>query len=323
MTPAILKEFGAVTNQYGPVIAMGRISMLYDVENDINVDTIIDRYTAAERDVAVQHLHRLVAFDARADGHQGHENDLVLCDMGYPALWFLAYLCLLGKECVIRTSAAFLLEVQEALHSDQNDVLIQIPVQTPDRPLPEKLKHLVPELDPEMVLSVRVVKLVLADGTEEFLLTSLCALDLFPYSDFQGLYAKRWGRETNYDVFKNILEIENFTGTSALSIRQDFYATVLTNNIRGLIQWELQEEIDAENQSRSRKYEYTLNTNLSIGRLKDAIVTLVLGHGDLSAFYTRLKQQFKRNMVPIRPDRHFPRKRKNHQKYTMTKRRAL
>ncbi len=144
-----------------------------------------------------------------------------------------------------------------------------------------------------------------------------------PSREFQGLYAKRWGSEGHYDVVKNILEIENFTGKSVLSVRQDFYATVFTNNIRALIHWELQEEVHEENTSRSRTYQYQLNRNLSIGRLKDRIVTLMLEQGDLQAFYDDLKRQIKRNMTPIRPGRRFARKRKNHQKYTMTKKRAL
>jgi hypothetical protein len=106
-------------------------------------------------------------------------------------------------------------------------------------------------------------------------------------------------------------------------VRQDFYATVLTNNIQGLIQWELQEEIDADNQSKPRKYRYQLNKNVSIGLLKDTLVTLIVAGGDLQSFYSSLKQQLKRNVVPIRPGRRFPRKRNNHQKYPPNKRRAL
>lgn len=66
-----------------------------------------------------------------------------------------------------------------------------------------------------------------------------------------------------------------------------------------------------------------LDRNLSIGRLKEQIITLVLNQGDLTAFYTDLKCQMKRTMLPIRRGRHFPRKRKNRQKHTMTKKRAL
>lgn len=319
----LFAEFGGVTNQQGVVMAMGRISVAFDVENELSVHALIDRYSCEERELALRHLEAVCAFDRRTDGRRGHQGDLFLFDMGYPALYFMALMILWGKDFVIRTSAAFLKEVQEAVHADQDDLAIQIPVQTPDRPLPQKLHARVSEIDPAMVLSIRVVKLTLEDGTQEILLTTLRDAAAFPSSDFQGLYAKRWGSETHYDVLKNILEVENFTGKSALAVRQDFYATVLTNNIRGLIHWDLQEEVEADNHGKARTYQYQLNRNLSIGRLKDRLVTLILEQGDLQAFYADLKRQMKRNMVPIRPGRRFPRKRKNHQKYTMTKKRAL
>jgi hypothetical protein len=243
--------------------------------------------------------------------------------MGYPALYFIALFMLAGKDFVIRTSDAFLAEVQEAIRSDLDDQLIRIPIKTATRPLPAKLKALNPGVDPEWVLTLRVLTVSLEDGSAEYLLTTLLDPEKFPYPIFQGLYAKRWGNETNYDTFKNILEIENFTGQTGLSVRQDFYATVLTKNIQGLIQWELHEEIAKENHSKARKYEYHLNKNVSIGLLKDTLVTLLLEEGDLQTFYTSVKEQMQRNIVPIRPNRRLPRKRKNHQKYTMNKRRAL
>lgn len=320
---AIREEFGVVSNQYGAVMPMARISVAYDVENDLGIDTIIAPYKSGERDLALQHLDVIEAFDRRTAGRRGHAGDLLLFDMGYPALYFIALFILAGKDVLIRTSDAFLKEVQEAIHSDRDDQIIRIPIQTPSRPLPPKLKARKPEIDPDWVLSLRVLTVYLEDGTAEYLLTTLLDPEKFPYEVFQGLYAKRWGSETNYDVLKNILEIENFTGTSVLSVRQDFYATVLTNNIQGLIQWELQEEIDVDNRSKARKYQYTLNKNVSIGLLKDTLVTLLVEGGDLQSFYSSLKRQMKRSIVPIRPGRRFSRKRKNRQKYTMNTRRAL
>lgn len=320
---AIFQEFGGVTNQHGVIMSMGRISVMFDVENEMSVHAVLDRYTSEERQLALRHLEAVAAFDRRTAGRRGHQGDLLLFDMGYPALYFMALMILQGKEFVIRTSDAFLKEVQEAIQSNRNDQVISIPLHTPDRPLPPKLPAHLPEIDPEMVLSIRVIQLTLENGVREILLTTLLDADRFPYTDFQGLYAKRWGSETHYDVLKNILEIENFTGKSPLTVRQDFYATVLTNNIRGLIHWELQDEVEQENQHSTRMYAYQLNKNLSIGRLKDRIVTLLLDQGNLQEFYTDLKREMKRNMIPIRPGRQFPRTRKNRQKYTMTKRRAL
>jgi hypothetical protein len=319
----IRKEFGGVSDQYGELMAMAKISMAYDVENDLSIDTIMGPYKSEERDLALEHLQVIEAFDQRAEGRRGHKGDLFLFDMGYPALYFIALFILAGKDVLIRTSGAFLKEVQEAIHSDSDDQSIRIPLQAPSRPFPAKLRALKPEIDPDWVFSLRVLTIYLEDGTPEYLLSTLLDGEQVPYEAFQGLYAKRWGSETNYDAFKNILEIENFTGKSVLSVRQDFYATVLTNNIQGLIQWELREEIEADNQSKTRKYQYQLNKNVSIGLLKDTLVRLVMEGGDLQSFYRSVKQEMKRNIVPIRSGRKFSRKRKNHQKYTMTKRRAL
>jgi hypothetical protein len=320
---AIREEFGGVSNQYGLVMPMAKISVAYDIENDLGIDAMIAPYRSGERELALEHLKVIEAFDQRTAGHRGHSGDLFLFDMGYPALYFIALFMLAGKDVVIRTSDAFLKEVQEAIQADGDDQIVQIPIQTPSRPLPAKLKALRPDIDPGWVLSLRVLTIHLEDGTSEYLLTTLLDAEQFPYDAFQGLYAKRWGSETNYDVYKNILEIENFTGKSALSVRQDFYATVLTHNIQGLIQWELSDEIEADNRSKARKYSYHLNKNVSIGLLKDTLVTLLMEGGDLQAFYRSVKQQMKRNIIPIRPNRRFPHKRKTHQKYPMNKRRAL
>jgi hypothetical protein len=320
---AIRKEFGSVSNQYGELMAMARISMAYDVENDLSIETIIGPYTSGERELALEHLKVIAAFDRRTEGRRGHKGDLFLFDMGYPALSFIVIFMLAGKDVVIRTSGAFLKEVQEAIHADGNDQIIQIPLQTPSRPLPPQLKAFRPDLDPALSISLRVLTIHLEDGGSEYLLTTLLEAESFPYDIFQGLYAKRWGSETNYDAYKNILEIENFTGKSVLSVRQDFYATVLTHNIQGLIQWDLAEEIAADNQSQTRKYQYHLNKNVSIGLLKDTLVRLLMEGGDLQSFYRSVKQEMKHQIVPIRPGRKFSRRRKNHQKYPMNRRRAL
>jgi hypothetical protein len=310
-------------------MAMGRLSVMYDVLNDLSLETILEQYTIEERALALRHLDCLASLDRQTAGQQGHQGDLLLFDMGYPALYFMVLLALQGRDFVIRSSGAFLQEVQAVLQAGLTDVVIPIVLAKPGRPLSAHLKELVPPIDPQMPFTIRVITLSLDDGTQEILLTSLRDQQQFPYSDFQELYHKRWGSETNYDVLKNGLEIENFTGKSVLSVQQDVHATVLTNNIRGLIQWELEAEL-AEEDAKKRahnlpetKYHYRVNTHLALGRLKDDLVTLLLGQGDLQAFYRRLKQRMKRSLVPIRLGRQFPHKRKNYQKYTMTKRRAL
>ena len=93
----IFKEFGGVTNQYGVVMTMARISVAFDVENEISVHALIDRYTSEKRHLARCHLDAMCAFDRRTNGRRGHQRDLFLCDMGYPALYFMAILILQAK----------------------------------------------------------------------------------------------------------------------------------------------------------------------------------------------------------------------------------
>ncbi|GAK56564.1 transposase, IS4 family [Candidatus Vecturithrix granuli] len=114
---AIFQEFGGVTNQHGVIMSMGRISVMFDVENEISVHAVLDRYTSEERQLALRHLEAVAAFDRRTAGRRGHQGDLLLFDMGDPALYFMALMILQGKEFVIRTSDTFLKEVQEAIQS--------------------------------------------------------------------------------------------------------------------------------------------------------------------------------------------------------------
>jgi hypothetical protein len=320
---AIRQEFGCSVNQCGPGMPLGRVSVAYDLENGLGIDARLAPYGRGERALALEHLTAITAFDQRTLGRRGHTGDLVLFDMGYPALDVIALFVLAGKDVVMRTPDSRITEVHAAIHAASADQIVQIPLQTARRRMSPTLLAQYPDLDPAWTLTLRVLTLTLDDGSPEYLVTTLVDQEAFPRSVFQGLYGKRWGSETYYDVVKNILEIENFTGKSVLAVRQDFYATVLTSNIQGLLQWELQEEIDAENRSAARKYQYKLNKNVSIGLLKDTLVTLLLEQGDLQEFYEEMKGQMRRHRVPIRPGRRKPRTRKTRRKYPMNKRRAL
>ncbi len=230
---------------------------------------------------------------------------------------------------MIRSAGAFLHEVHAVLQAGLTDVVIPVALVTPGCPLPALLKERTPPIEPPGPFMLRVVTLRLADGTQEILLTTLRDQQRFPGSDVQELSHQRWGSETHDDVLKKCLEIEHGTGKSAFSVKQDVYATVGTKTIRGLIQGELEAERAAEEaQKREQRlpettYRSRVNTHLAIGRLKDDLGMLLLGQGALQAFYRRLTQRMQRSLVPIRPGRQCSHKRKKHQKYTMTKRRAL
>jgi len=73
---------------------------------------------------------------------------------------------------------------------------------------------------------------------------------------FQALYFLRWPVEVKYDEVKNKLEIENFTGTSVLAIRQDFYATMYLSNIAAAAFWDAQATVEQGRDGKENKYRY-------------------------------------------------------------------
>ena len=85
---------------------------------------------------------------------------------------------------------------------------------------------------------LRVLQIHLKDSENndiiEILLTNIFEDDFTP-EEFKELYHLRWGIETKYDDIKNKLEIESFSGTSPLAVRQDFFATMFLNNLASMM----------------------------------------------------------------------------------------
>ena len=70
--------------------------------------------------------------------------------------------------------------------------------------------------------------------------------------------------------------------------------------------YKLEDEIREDN--KKRKLNYKINTNLSYGFLKNRVIELFFTENSIEAPLNELKQLFKENLVPIRPNRSFKRK---------------
>ena len=87
------------------------------------------------------------------------------------------------------------------------------------------------QLKKAKVIQLRIIRLVSPDGTVSVLLTNLLNQSRFPGKDIVSLYFRRWEVETNYRNEKVVLEIEQFHGKSANSIRQEIYAVTIMSVI--------------------------------------------------------------------------------------------
>ena len=110
---------------------------------------------------------------------------------------------------------------------------------------------------------LRVIKFMLDSGEEEILVSSLMDKS-FTVADFKELYFKRWGIEVKYDELKHRLQVENFTGKTPISVKQDFYATIFLSNMFVLAKMQSDDEIQEKNDRKELKYEYQTNVNILV-----------------------------------------------------------
>jgi IS4 transposase len=102
--------------------------------------------------------------------------------------------------------------------------------------------------DPKYSLKVK-----LPTGETETLVTSLNQKQL-PIRKAAGLYFKRWAVETSYDLLKSKLQLENFSGKTAVSVKQDFYATMYLANLASFIAADADEMIAQADADKDLKY---------------------------------------------------------------------
>ena len=238
------------------------------------ITSIITKYGSSERDVAIKLIEKLKVM--------GLKNDLILFDRGYPSANFFSYLEGSGIKYVISVSSKALKQINETKEPDQ---IVEVTV------------------DGE-TFNLRVLRFILDSGIEEVLVTNLWDESL-GIKEFRELYFKRWGIEVKYNELKNKIQIENFTGDTVISVKQDFYASIYLLNMVAIAKNEANQKIAQNNKDKELKYEYIVNTNILIGKLKDSMVLMLLENNSekRSSMLNSIMQEISRYTVPIRPGR--------------------
>ena len=297
----IIKDFGVNTPENNTPI--GKISVCFDLLNEIILDSVIAPNRSSEYDLALSHFTKL------------RPKDLIILDRGYGARWLFFMLIQKKVDFVIRLQRIFGPDIDSFWESESLSTVLNV-----DKP-PDKTKTRLSKLGlPFHPFSIRLVKVKLKNGETEVLATSLIDEKTHPAEIFKDLYKKRWGVETNYNHLKNHIEIGNFTGYSTQSIFQDYNASILIANIQSLMILDAQQKIDVTKDK--RKYHYKVNRNLSTGYLKDKIVDIL--SSDNPDYYKEIVDLFQVEPIPIREGRTFPRQSKRYKrKWYMNQRRAL
>lgn len=284
-TPDVSASFGAPPP--GSAVPLGRLSLLYDVLNEVVVDAELAAYEVGERVLAGEHL---AATEAR---------DLLLYDRGYPAFWLFALHRQEQRQFCARLPLGFSTEVVEFLASGARSAAVTF---TPTSEARAQCCTYGLASDP---ITLRLVRVTLENRQSEVLATSLLEETLWPTAWFKDLYHRRWGVEEGYKRAKCRGELENFSGRSARVVLQDVYAKLFTLNLTAICAWVAQAIAERLHQHRRRSYR--VNFAHALSKMKDSVVRLLLGPEGASVL-TLLVLAMATAVEALRPKRTFPRK---------------
>jgi len=250
------------------------ISVLFDVLNGWVLDAEIDR---TDRHALDRHIDFLAGELPNIAAQA-----LLLVDRGYPSYDLLQKCEENGLQFVCRCPSQTFKAVMEAPMGDSTVTL-------------------------DNGQTIRVVKFVLNSGEVEILATNLFDL---PTADFPQLYAMRWGVETMYHELKQVVGVEKFSGKTANSIRQDFWASLLLLNLAAIFQKEADDAVAERQKDMQVKHLNRARTSDIIITLRDRLVFARLcGHKSLAQWeVANIMRELSRAISPVRPGRSYPRK---------------
>ena len=293
----IKKEFNPTIakcqiKEYEKEVVQARASVLYDVLNNMAIDATIVNKVKSDN-------NNLIAYDERTLALQHlqycNSDDLVIMDRGYPSyeLFAKAYnktniLFRIRKNSFVKAKSLF------APHCEQKDIILEINA-------PKYLKDDLRKNNIPTKMKIRFVQVKLPNNQIEVLATNVLDNDILKTSDFKELYAKRWNIETYYDLIKNRLSLENFTGLTALSVKQDFYATIFLTNYESMITYDL--NIDLQEKTKDNKYVQKINKAVSFNLIKHKAFNLFYSNKSQKTVLKQLEQLFLTNTITIRPNR--------------------
>ena len=273
------------------------ISCLFDVLNKMIIDCTINKWKFSERNQALLHIDK-------CNSITGEKPRIVIFDRGYPSGEFFIDLMERNESFLIRIGATVFKKEQLAMTTDDEYVNIKF---DKSRLSPHKGTQTADKLAKTGSIQLRFVRFELDNGSMEYLATNL-PMEEFNTSEIVYLYRLRWEIETAYNVLKNKLFIENFTGTKPIMIEQDIYATVYLCNVMHDILLDAKLEFNIKNHQKY-KYKMEINKNIAIGIMKEELIRFILEEdkGRKKEMFDEIIVEISSNILPVRNGRHYER----------------
>lgn len=293
-----IEQFGEYTTNYmNKTIVLARISKAYDVLNKMNIDAKLVNRKIGEHVLANQHLEYCGA------------GDLLLMDRGYPSYDLFMNILAKGSDFCARLTVSTWGVATKLVESGQKEIIVDI---LPGNNLKRMYKKQGKPIEP---IKCRFICVELSTGEKEVLITSLLDTHKYPYSIFKNLYHMRWDIEESYKKDKHRLQLENFSGKSITAIYQDFYAGLLLSNITSILSYSLGDRINEKTKKAGLKYQ--INYTSALAKVKEAIA-LIFTNREMENLLKKLLNILMSNILPVRPNRQYERKKQKRKRYPRT-----
>jgi len=290
---AVGQQFGWVqcANHHGPQerYPQGRVSVLYDVLNQLALDARLVASTVAETELAHDHLAGVGA------------GDVLLNDRGYSGYRWLVAVRAAGAHFVSRCSRGSFAAVQRLFARNEAGVSVVVTLAAPKEVRAECRAR-----DWPLEVTVRLVTVRLESGELEVLVTSLRDEAAYPTAEFGPLYWRRWGHETYYGRLKGRLDLEHCSGQTVEAVEQDFQATVLLSNVESVVVGPAQAQLSVRTAGRAQPAQ--VNRAVSLHALKSRLIELLTSRVPAERVLAELTQWFQANPISVRPRRKVPRR---------------
>ena len=243
-----------------------RVSCFLDVHSKYILTTKIVETTVNEIDLAIEHLENIKErFDIK--------KIITIYDRGYPSIKLMIKTIDLGSKFLIRLPKNIFRHQIKQMKT--NDEIITINL------VNRRLKHFNDEYLKEKArkmgrLEIRIVLVDIGKDEPEILATNLTPEE-FSTEELKELYSKRWTVETGFDRLKNLIEIEDFSGTRRRIIEQDFYAHIFIYNLAITIKNHVENYITRIPRNKHEKIKYQSNFAKITGNIYLFFFDLIFG----------------------------------------------
>jgi hypothetical protein len=286
-TPETRAEFTLQTNQHaGAECVQALCCVLYDLRNDLGLSLSLSK--------RLGEAHRLIEelWPATQPG------DVIVLDRAYADYSLIAYALAHQRHLVVRLPRGRFSQCELFWHSDEKEQLIELSL-----PTTAATREFVKQQGLPETITVRLIRVPLATGETEVLLTTLLDTQAYPAMEFAQIYHWRWNEETYFDRFKNVFEVERFSGTNVTAIKQDVYGVLMLTSLESVLNKPDQQALEAQAVQRQMQYVPQVNRAESYVALVDRIVPLLLSPQPQEKILEELHHLFRRKPTLQRPDR--------------------